>query len=74
MNPLHMCAENGSPDLASILLEKAGEKRTDLFDAKNKEGHTPFLLAKANKHNNVIKVLKLHGDPNAGSSMICPCS
>lgn len=68
---LHIAAENGSTDAVDILLEKAGDDKTKLFEAKNCDGKTPLELAKEEKNKMVVKALKSATQDNGSGSCMC---
>lgn len=67
--PLHLSSEGGSRDIVSILVEKAGDKKNEMFLAVNNENETSFSLAKKAGKKDVTKLLKSLGDPNASSGL-----
>jgi ankyrin repeat protein len=71
MTPLHGACEGGRSELIQILTTGADAKKEALFNARDVDGHTPFDLAMANKHQAVVKLLKELGDPNAQSAACC---
>mmetsp|Transcript_52040 Transcript_52040/g.156165 ORF Transcript_52040/g.156165 Transcript_52040/m.156165 type:complete len:179 (-) Transcript_52040:349-885(-) len=71
MTPLHSSAESGHATVVTVLAENAGERKMEMFDAKEAEGRTASMLAKAEKHKDVLNALKDAGDPNAKSSGGC---
>lgn len=68
MTPLHMSAENGRAETVSMLIEKAMDKNIDLYSPLNDDGKTAWAVAKECQQQNVAKVLKDNGDPNAKSA------
>lgn len=65
MTPLHGAAEGCRVEVLKILTDGAGDNKEALFNARDADGHTPFDLAFAAGHKDVVKTLKELGDPNA---------
>ena len=68
MSALHGAAEGGRVEVIRYMLDKKENERNILFDLRDADDKTPFILAFENKHQNVLKLLKDYGDPNAKSA------
>ncbi len=67
MTPLHGATEAGKVDIVRLLIEKAADKKLDMFNAKDDDGKTPCDLAVAKGEKATIQLLKQLEDPNAAS-------
>lgn len=73
---LHGACEAGRTGVVRVLVESCvddEEKKLQLFNAKDKTDKTPFELAIAGEHREVVKILKDKDDPNAASAACIIC-
>ena len=68
--PLHLAAQNGYPNVVSLLLSKS----TAMLHTKDKRGRTALMLAAANGHLDMVTLLVGQGaDINASDKVRLYC-
>lgn len=72
---VHVAADSGKPESLAVLLahvrrEFGDDRLREVFNTTDRDGRTPFDLAKAGQYADVLETLRGEGDPNAQSCCV----